>query len=108
MTAVEVKQLDLPPEMQRAMARQAEAERERRAKVIAAEGEYQAAEKLGMAADVIDAHPAALQLRYLQTLVEISAEKASTTIFPVPIDLIASFMKAQLPRERLEAPARVP
>ncbi|GAC1598788.1 MAG: SPFH domain-containing protein [Myxococcales bacterium] len=91
-TAVEVKQLDLPAEMQRAMARQAEAERERRGKVIAAEGEYQAAEKLGMAADVIDAHPAALQLRYLQTLVEISAEKASTTIFPVPIDLIQTFL----------------
>jgi regulator of protease activity HflC (stomatin/prohibitin superfamily) len=96
-SAVEVKQLDLPPEMQRAMARQAEAERERRAKVIAAEGEYQAAEKLGMAADVIDAHPAALQLRYLQTLVEISAEKASTTIFPVPIDLLSSFMKRATP-----------
>jgi regulator of protease activity HflC (stomatin/prohibitin superfamily) len=92
-TAVEVKQLDLPAEMQRAMARQAEAERERRGKVIAAEGEYQAAEKLGMAADVIDAHPAALQLRYLQTLVEISAEKASTTIFPVPIDLIQTFLR---------------
>jgi regulator of protease activity HflC (stomatin/prohibitin superfamily) len=92
-TAVEVKAIDLPAEMQRAMARQAEAERERRGKVIAAEGEYQAAEKLGMAADVIDAHPAALQLRYLQTLVEISAEKNSTTIFPVPIDLIAAFMK---------------
>jgi regulator of protease activity HflC (stomatin/prohibitin superfamily) len=91
-TAVEVKQLDLPAEMQRAMARQAEAERERRGKVIAAEGEYQAAEKLGMAADVIDAHPAALQLRYLQTLVEISAEKNSTTIFPVPIDLIQTFL----------------
>jgi regulator of protease activity HflC (stomatin/prohibitin superfamily) len=91
-TAVEVKQLDLPVEMQRAMARQAEAERERRGKVIAAEGEYQAAEKLGMAADVIDAHPAALQLRYLQTLVEISAEKNSTTIFPVPIDLIQTFL----------------
>ena len=104
-SAVEVKNVDLPQEMQRAMARQAEAERERRAKVIAAEGEYQAAEKLGMAADVIDSHPAALQLRYLQTLVEISAEKASTTIFPVPIDLIASFMKAQLPRERLEGAA---
>jgi regulator of protease activity HflC (stomatin/prohibitin superfamily) len=94
-TAVEVKQLDLPPEMQRAMARQAEAERERRAKVIAAEGEFQAAEKLGMAADVIGAHPSALQLRYLQTLVEISAEKASTTIFPVPIDLLAPFLKGQ-------------
>jgi len=103
-TAVEVKAIDLPTEMQRAMARQAEAERERRAKVIAAEGEYQAAEKLGMAADVIDAHPAALQLRYLQTLVEISAEKASTTIFPVPIDLLRLFLEpktgqhAQSPR----------
>lgn len=114
-TAVEVKQLDLPVEMQRAMARQAEAERERRAKIIAAEGEYQAAEKLGMAADVIDAHPAALQLRYLQTLVEISAEKSSTTIFPVPIDLLSSFMKrlapaeAQLPRERVPEPeAKLP
>ena len=91
-TAVEVKAIDLPSEMQRAMARQAEAERERRAKVIAAEGEYQAAEKLGMAADVIDAHPAALQLRYLQTLVEISAEKASTTIFPLPIELLTPFL----------------
>jgi regulator of protease activity HflC (stomatin/prohibitin superfamily) len=104
-TAVEVKQLDLPAEMQRAMARQAEAERERRAKVIAAEGEYQAAEKLGMAADVIDAHPAALQLRYLQTLVEISAEKASTTIFPVPIDLLSSFLKqAGEPRQKAPPP----
>ena len=90
---VEVKQVDLPAEMQRAMARQAEAERERRAKIIAAEGEYQAAEKLGMAADVIDQHPAALQLRYLQTLVEIAAEKNSTTIFPLPIDLIRPFLK---------------
>ena len=107
MTAVEVKAIDLPPEMQRAMARQAEAERERRAKVIAAEGEYQAAEKLGMAADVIQAHPTALQLRYLQTLVEISAEKASTTIFPLPIDLLTPFIKLaqnaadQLPPPRL-------
>jgi len=108
-TAVEVKAIDLPPEMQRAMARQAEAERERRAKVIAAEGEYQAAEKLGMAADVIQAHPTALQLRYLQTLVEISAEKASTTIFPVPIDLLTPFIKLaqgaadqqQLPPQRV-------
>jgi len=103
-TAVEVKAIDLPPEMQRAMARQAEAERERRAKVIAAEGEYQAAEKLGMAADVIDAHPAALQLRYLQTLVEISAEKASTTIFPVPIDLIRPFIDAKLRPQSLPTP----
>ena len=90
---VEVKQVYLPAEMQRAMARQAEAERERRTKIIAAEGEYQAAEKLGMAADVIDQHPAALQLRYLQTLVEIAAEKNSTTIFPLPIDLIRPFLK---------------
>ena len=104
-TAVEVKAIDLPAEMQRAMARQAEAERERRAKVIAAEGEYQAAEKLGMAADVIDAHPAALQLRYLQTLVEISAEKASTTIFPVPVDLIRPFLD---PKHAQHAPAPRP
>jgi regulator of protease activity HflC (stomatin/prohibitin superfamily) len=96
-TAVEVKAIDLPLEMQRAMARQAEAERERRGKVIAAEGEYQAAEKLGMAADVIAAHPSALQLRYLQTLVEISAEKASTTIFPLPIDLIRPFLEHAQP-----------
>jgi len=95
-SAVEVKQLDLPIEMQRAMARQAEAERERRAKVIAAEGEYQAAEKLGMAADVIDAHPAALQLRYLQTLVEIAGDKSSTTIFPIPIDLITNLLQGRL------------
>ncbi len=108
-TAVEVKAIDLPPEMQRAMARQAEAERERRAKVIAAEGEYQAAEKLGMAADVIHAHPTALQLRYLQTLVEISAEKASTTIFPVPIDLLAPLVKlAQGGSQQELPPQRVP
>src|SRR2546426_2707594 len=108
-TAVEVKAIDLPPEMQRAIARQAEAERERRAKVIAAEGEDQAAEKLGMAADVIQARPSALQLRYLQTLVEISAEKASTTIFPLPIDLLTPFIKLaqgaadqqQIPPQRL-------
>ena len=92
-SAVEVKHVDLPQEMQRAMARQAEAERERRAKVIAAQGEYQAAEKLAQAAEVLQAQPQALQLRYLQTLVEISAEKNSTTIFPVPIDLLTAFMK---------------
>jgi regulator of protease activity HflC (stomatin/prohibitin superfamily) len=103
-TAVEVKAIDLPAEMQRAMARQAEAERERRAKVIAAEGEYQAAEKLGMAADVIDSHPAALQLRYLQTLVEISAEKASTTIFPLPIDLIRPFLEGSGKQHSLPTP----
>jgi len=91
-TAVEVKQVDLPEEMRRAMAKQAEAERERRAKVIAAEGELQASEKLGQAADVISRSPGALQLRYLQTLVEISAEKNSTIIFPLPIDLVKPFM----------------
>ena len=85
---VEVKHVDLPQEMQRAMARQAEAERERRAKIIAAEGEFQAAAKLGEAADIIDAHPSALQLRYLQTLAEIATENNSTTIFPIPIDLL--------------------
>src|SRR5512132_720947 len=93
-TAVEVKQVDLPEEMRRAMAKQAEAERERRAKVIAAEGEYQAAEKLGLAADVITRSPGALQLRYLQTLVEISAEKNSTIVFPLPIELLAPFLDA--------------
>jgi regulator of protease activity HflC (stomatin/prohibitin superfamily) len=91
---VEVKQIDLPPEMQRAMARQAEAERERRAKVIHAEGEFQASQKLADAAQVIEAHPIALQLRYLQTLTEVASEKNSTTIFPVPIDLIAPFLEA--------------
>ena len=90
---VEVKHVDLPQEMQRAMARQAEAERERRAKVIAAEGEFQAAAKLGEAADIIDAHPSALQLRYLQTLAEIATENNSTTVFPIPIDLLKGLHK---------------
>jgi regulator of protease activity HflC (stomatin/prohibitin superfamily) len=89
---VEVKHIDLPTEMQRAMARQAEAERERRAKVIHAEGEFQASQKLAEAAQVIEVHPMALQLRYLQTLTEIAAEKNSTTIFPVPIDMISMFL----------------
>ncbi len=91
---VEVKQIDLPQEMQRAIARQAEAERERRAKVIAAEGEFQASEKLSQAAAVIGEHPIALQLRYLQTLVEIASENNSTTIFPIPIDLVKPFFDA--------------
>lgn len=93
-TLVEVKHIDLPQEMQRAMARQAEAERERRAKVIHADGEYQAAQKLADAAKIISTEPAALQLRYLQTLTEIASEKTSTTIFPIPIDLIKPFLKA--------------
>ena len=90
---VEVKHIDLPSEMQRAIARQAEAERERRAKVINAEGEYQAAAKLSEAASIIAKEPTALQLRFLQTLVEVAAEKNSTTIFPVPIDLLEPFVK---------------
>ncbi len=90
---VETKQVDLPEEMRRAIARQAEAERERRAKVIHADGEYQAAEKLAQAASVIGANPAALQLRFLQTLTEVATEKNSTTIFPVPIDLLKPFME---------------
>jgi regulator of protease activity HflC (stomatin/prohibitin superfamily) len=92
-TTVEVKHIDLPAEMQRAMARQAEAERERRAKVISAEGEFQAAARLAEAAGIIAKHPQALQLRYLQTLREISSESNSTTLFPIPLDLFAPFMK---------------
>jgi regulator of protease activity HflC (stomatin/prohibitin superfamily) len=91
---VEVKHIDLPIEMKRAMAKQAEAERERRAKVINAEGEFQAAHKLADAAGIIDKYPVALQLRFLQTLREVSAENNSTTIFPVPIDLFTPFLKA--------------
>jgi len=95
-SAVEVKNVDLPQEMQRAIARQAEAERERRAKVIHAQGEFEASQRLADAADVISRNPAALQLRYLQTLVEVSAEKNSTTIFPIPIDTLAPFIKGLL------------
>jgi regulator of protease activity HflC (stomatin/prohibitin superfamily) len=89
-TVVEVKQVDLAEQMIRALARQAEAERERRAKIIHAEGEYSASEKLAMAAEVIQKQPAAIQLRYLQTLVEIGAEKNTTIVFPLPLDIIAS------------------
>jgi regulator of protease activity HflC (stomatin/prohibitin superfamily) len=91
---VELKHIDLPDAMQRAMARQAEAERERRAKVIAAEGEFQAAQKIADAAAIIETHPSAIQLRYLQTLVEISTGNNSTTVFPVPIDMIGALMGA--------------
>jgi len=90
---VEIKHIDLPLEMKRAMARQAEAERERRSRVINAEGEYQAATKLQMAAEIINKYPVALQLRFLQTLTEVASENNSTTIFPVPIDLFTHFMK---------------
>ncbi|MBK6909972.1 MAG: slipin family protein [bacterium] len=97
---VELKHVDLPQEMKRAMARQAEAERERRAKIIAAEGERQAADQLTEAAAIISKHPQALQLRYLQTLVEIAAENNSTTIFPIPIELLKPFLdsKSDSPR----------
>jgi regulator of protease activity HflC (stomatin/prohibitin superfamily) len=92
-TMVEVKQVDLPDQMIRAIARQAEAERERRAKIIHAEGEYMAAEKLSMAAQQIQKEPVAIQLRYLQTLVEIGTEKNTTVVFPVPVDMFASLTR---------------
>ena len=97
--AVEVKDVGLPEEMRRAMAKQAEAERERRAKIIAADGEFQASQRLSDAAQVIELHPIALQLRYLQTLVEVATENNSTTIFPIPMDLLTPWM------EKLTAPA---
>jgi len=90
-SSVQVKHLDLPQEMQRAMAKQAEAERERRAKVINAEGEFQASQRLSEAAQIIGRNPIALQLRYLQTLAEVATENNSTTLFPVPIDLFRHF-----------------
>ncbi|HEY3835388.1 MAG TPA: slipin family protein [Bryobacteraceae bacterium] len=93
-TMVEVKQVDIAEQMIRAIARQAEAERERRAKIIHAEGEYTAAEKLAMAAEVIQRQPAALQLRYLQTLVEIGAEKNTTVVFPLPLDTLSNLNRA--------------
>jgi len=92
-SAVEVKNLDLPQDMIRAIAKQAESERTRRAKVIHAEGEYEAAQKLAEAATVLSQNPAAIQLRYLQTLTEVAGDKSSTTIFPVPIDLLEPFLK---------------
>jgi regulator of protease activity HflC (stomatin/prohibitin superfamily) len=107
---VEIKQIDLPQEMQRAMAKQAEAERERRSKIINAEGEFQAAAKLAEAARIISAAPSALQLRYLQTLREISAENSSTVIFPLPIDMIRPFLElagkagAAAPKEEEQPP----
>lgn len=92
-SAVEVKHVDLPQEMQRAMAKQAEAERERRAKIIGAEGEFQAATKIVEAAKLMEEHPVALQLRYLQTLREVATENNSTTLFPIPIDFLQAFMQ---------------
>jgi regulator of protease activity HflC (stomatin/prohibitin superfamily) len=103
-SAVEVKDVDLPMEMKRAMAKQAEAERERRAKVINAEGEFQAAKRLAEAAEIIQTQPAALQLRYLQTLAEIATENNSTTLFPIPIDLFRPFVQGAA--NAITAPAR--
>jgi regulator of protease activity HflC (stomatin/prohibitin superfamily) len=90
---VEIKDIDLPKEMKRAMAKQAEAERERRGKVIAAEGEYQASKKLALAANTIEKHPVAVQLRFMQTAVEIAAENNSTTVFPIPMELFGAIAK---------------
>ncbi len=96
---VEMKDVDLPMEMKRAMAKQAEAERERRAKVIHAEGEFQASQRLSDAAANIEEHPVALQLRYLQALTEVAAENNSTTIFPVPVDLLTPFLKQAVKKD---------
>jgi len=104
-TAVEIKDIDLPQEMKRAMAKQAEAERERRAKIIAAEGEYQASTKLSAAAEIIQQHPAAMQLRFLQTIVEVAAENNSTTLFPLPIELFRHLLEPGKPASE-EARAR--
>ena len=104
-STVEVKHIDLPQEMQRAMAKQAEAERERRAKVIHAEGEFQASERLSNAAAAIEKHPIALQLRYLQALTEIAAENNSTTIFPIPVDLLTPFLQKAVERSSVSAAA---
>jgi regulator of protease activity HflC (stomatin/prohibitin superfamily) len=106
-SVVEVKDVEIPAEMQRAMARQAEAERERRAKIINAEGEFQASERLKDAALVIEQHPIALQLRYLQTLLEIGGSNSSTIIFPAPIDLIKPFLE-RVPEPRTITPAVEP
>jgi regulator of protease activity HflC (stomatin/prohibitin superfamily) len=107
-SAVEVKDVDLPPEMKRAMARQAEAERERRAKVINAEGELQASEKLAQAAAVIGREPAAIQLRYLQTVTEIASEHNSTTFFPLPIDLLKGLVDTLSNRDRPSSQTALP
>jgi regulator of protease activity HflC (stomatin/prohibitin superfamily) len=108
-TAVEIKDIDLPQEMRRAMAKQAEAERERRAKVIAAEGELQASEKLTLAAEVMSRSPAALQLRYLQTVSEIATENNSTTLFPLPMDLFRPFLeRATAQQQPVQAPQSQP
>jgi regulator of protease activity HflC (stomatin/prohibitin superfamily) len=103
-TAVEIKDVEIPEQMQRAMARQAEAERERRAKIINSEGEYQAAQKLTDAADIISTNPASLQLRYLQTLLEIGSNQNTTIVFPLPMDVIEPFLEATKSANRPQSP----
>jgi regulator of protease activity HflC (stomatin/prohibitin superfamily) len=107
-SAVEVKDVDLPDQMKRAMARQAEAERERRAKVIAAQGEFQASETLAQAARTLATEPSAIQLRYLQTVTEIAAENNSTTIFPIPMELFTPYLQAHQQRQQVRPPSTVP
>lgn len=107
-TKVEVKQVDIPETMQRAIARQAEAERERRAKVIHADGEFQASAKLAEAAAILAAEPAAIQLRYLQTLTEIGAEKNTTIVFPLPVDIIDLWAKSVARGEQISADRKLP
>jgi regulator of protease activity HflC (stomatin/prohibitin superfamily) len=107
-SAVEVKDVDLPDQMKRAMARQAEAERERRAKVIAAQGELQASETLAQAARNLATEPSAIQLRYLQTVAEIAAENNSTTIFPIPMELFTPFLQAHQQRQQVRPPSTAP
>ena len=104
-TAVEIKDVEIPEQMQRAMARQAEAERERRAKIINSEGEFQAAQKLTDAADIISTNPASLQLRYLQTLLEIGSNQNTTVVFPLPMDMIEPFLGGEQGRKRPKPPA---
>jgi len=103
-TAVEIKDVEIPEQMQRAIARQAEAERERRAKIINSEGEYQAAQKLTDAADIISTNPASLQLRYLQTLLEIGSNQNTTVVFPLPMDMIEPFLGGEQGRKRPKRP----
>jgi regulator of protease activity HflC (stomatin/prohibitin superfamily) len=106
-TAVEIKDVEIPEQMQRAIARQAEAERERRAKIINSEGEFQAAQKLTDAADIISTNPASLQLRYLQTLLEIGSNQNTTVVFPLPMDVLEPFVERG-PRERPPKPSQPP
>ncbi len=107
-STVEVKDVELPPDMQRAIARQAEAERERRAKIISAEGEFQAAQKLSDAADIISQNPATLQLRYLQTLLEMGVNQNTTIVFPLPIELMTAFTKITGGAETYRPPPKPP